>query len=461
MIWGARAHGLQTDLITINGNVNTECIINDIFKKSNVIQLVNSEYGELKWIFQKDGACPHTSKKTQTYLNQKNPKNLISLPDTIVFNITNSQPKKILCRGVARISLTADEMILCSIEDFSIKIKEKKKVYQVDKLHYVVPENDFFFGFAISKSNEKKTIKLENILYKYSNFAKVNLSTKTILKEERKDDEEQKQKEGKMARMGIWNGRVDEGEKGCEKGEEKTSGRVNEKVTNEKKISEETKKSFQLAKESSQKVVIETKKLVQETFDFSQDCFDDLVSIYSSVQKNEEKTQNKPKKKKNSNFKKVTNSSINAVTSILEGVIDASNILVGSTLETAGCIFEKKYGKGVGDVAKNVTSSVKNLYKAKNEIKKIKTSSIQKIIKKKSKTVVKNNLNETQNTNNEIKKNVNVNEIKQDGRGEMEKNNKQNQNERRDENQNIIINESGNKNENENENENENKESKK
>ncbi|KAJ6255173.1 hypothetical protein M0813_11713 [Anaeramoeba flamelloides] len=70
MIWGARAHGLQTDLITINGNVNTECIINDIFKKSNVIQLVNSEYGELKWIFQKDGACPHTSKKTQTYLNR-------------------------------------------------------------------------------------------------------------------------------------------------------------------------------------------------------------------------------------------------------------------------------------------------------------------------------------------------------------------------------------------------------
>ncbi|KAJ3435139.1 spartin [Anaeramoeba flamelloides] len=194
---------------------------------------------------------------------------------------------------MARISLTADEMILCSIEDFSIKIKERKKVYQVDKLHYVVPENDFFFGFAI------------------------------------------------------------------------------------------------------------------------------------------------------------------------RGGIDASNILVGSTLETSGCIFEKKYGKDVGDVAKNVTSSVKNLYKAKNEIKKIKTSSIQKIIKKKSKTVVKNNLNEKQNTNNEIKKNVNVNEIKQDGRGEMEENNKQNQNENqnesRDENQNIIINESGNKNENENEN----KESKK
>ncbi|KAJ6228378.1 hypothetical protein M0813_08918 [Anaeramoeba flamelloides] len=63
MIWSARAHGLQTDLITINGNVNTGCIINDIFKKSNVIQLANSEYGELKWIFQKDGACPHTSKK--------------------------------------------------------------------------------------------------------------------------------------------------------------------------------------------------------------------------------------------------------------------------------------------------------------------------------------------------------------------------------------------------------------
>ncbi|KAJ6230664.1 ankyrin repeat-containing protein [Anaeramoeba flamelloides] len=70
MIWGARAHCLQTDLIIINGNMNTECIINDIIKKSNGIQLANSEYGELKWIFQKDGACPHTSKKTQTYLNR-------------------------------------------------------------------------------------------------------------------------------------------------------------------------------------------------------------------------------------------------------------------------------------------------------------------------------------------------------------------------------------------------------
>ncbi|KAJ6228405.1 hypothetical protein M0813_08755 [Anaeramoeba flamelloides] len=97
MIWGARAHGLQTDLITINGNVNTECIINDIFKKSNVIQLVNSEYGELKWIFQKDGACPHTSKKTQTYLNQFVKQILISrtvknhIQERLLDNFTNEE----------------------------------------------------------------------------------------------------------------------------------------------------------------------------------------------------------------------------------------------------------------------------------------------------------------------------------------------------------------------------------
>ncbi|KAJ3444441.1 hypothetical protein M0812_10294 [Anaeramoeba flamelloides] len=71
MIWGAIAHGLQTDLIIINGTVNTECYIHDIIKKSNVIQLANSEYGEFKWIFQQDGACPHTSKKNFYLLKTK------------------------------------------------------------------------------------------------------------------------------------------------------------------------------------------------------------------------------------------------------------------------------------------------------------------------------------------------------------------------------------------------------
>ncbi|KAJ6234635.1 transposable element-related [Anaeramoeba flamelloides] len=71
MIWGAIAHDVQTDLIIINGTVNTECYIHDIIKKSNVIQLANSEYGEFKWIFQQDGARPHTSKKTLTYLKQR------------------------------------------------------------------------------------------------------------------------------------------------------------------------------------------------------------------------------------------------------------------------------------------------------------------------------------------------------------------------------------------------------
>ncbi|KAJ3443425.1 hypothetical protein M0812_09266 [Anaeramoeba flamelloides] len=35
MIWGARAYGIQIDIITINGSVNTGFIINDIIKKSN------------------------------------------------------------------------------------------------------------------------------------------------------------------------------------------------------------------------------------------------------------------------------------------------------------------------------------------------------------------------------------------------------------------------------------------
>ncbi|KAJ6245444.1 transposable element-related [Anaeramoeba flamelloides] len=71
LIWGAFSHDIQTDLIIIKGNVNTEVYLEEIIKKSRVIELANEEYGSLHWIFQQDGARPHTSKKTMKYLNRR------------------------------------------------------------------------------------------------------------------------------------------------------------------------------------------------------------------------------------------------------------------------------------------------------------------------------------------------------------------------------------------------------
>ncbi|KAJ6239504.1 transposable element-related [Anaeramoeba flamelloides] len=71
LIWGAFSHDIQTDLIIIKGNVNTEVYLEEIIKKSRVIELANEEYGSLHWIFQQDGARPHISKKTMKYLNRR------------------------------------------------------------------------------------------------------------------------------------------------------------------------------------------------------------------------------------------------------------------------------------------------------------------------------------------------------------------------------------------------------
>ncbi|KAJ6232780.1 transposable element-related [Anaeramoeba flamelloides] len=50
---------------------NDNVYIKDILKKSKIIDLANQEHGIFNWIFQQDGARPHTSKKTIKYLKKR------------------------------------------------------------------------------------------------------------------------------------------------------------------------------------------------------------------------------------------------------------------------------------------------------------------------------------------------------------------------------------------------------
>ncbi|KAJ3424992.1 transposable element-related [Anaeramoeba flamelloides] len=71
MIWGGIEYRLQTDLIIIGSSVDTETYIHDIIRKSKIIKKANEQYGEWGWIFQQDGARPHTSKKSMDYLQYR------------------------------------------------------------------------------------------------------------------------------------------------------------------------------------------------------------------------------------------------------------------------------------------------------------------------------------------------------------------------------------------------------
>ncbi|KAJ6242082.1 transposable element-related [Anaeramoeba flamelloides] len=71
MIWGAIGCNLISDLIILNSSINTDVYIKDILKKSKIIDLANQEHGIFNWIFQQDGARPHTSKKTIKYLKKR------------------------------------------------------------------------------------------------------------------------------------------------------------------------------------------------------------------------------------------------------------------------------------------------------------------------------------------------------------------------------------------------------
>lgn len=62
---------LQTDLVFIDGHVNTDTYLNSIIEGSQVIQHMDEHLGRKKWLFMQDGAPAHTSKRTMQYLNQR------------------------------------------------------------------------------------------------------------------------------------------------------------------------------------------------------------------------------------------------------------------------------------------------------------------------------------------------------------------------------------------------------
>ncbi|KAJ3424695.1 transposable element-related [Anaeramoeba flamelloides] len=71
LIWGAFGVDFKSRLIVINGSINTHIYIKEILKKSKIIKKANEKFGEFCWIFQQDGARPHTSTITMSYLRYR------------------------------------------------------------------------------------------------------------------------------------------------------------------------------------------------------------------------------------------------------------------------------------------------------------------------------------------------------------------------------------------------------
>lgn len=70
MIWEGIAHGYKTDLIIIDGNVNTETYIDQIIFGSNMIETADKKFGIGHWTFMQDNARPHVSKETLAVLKE-------------------------------------------------------------------------------------------------------------------------------------------------------------------------------------------------------------------------------------------------------------------------------------------------------------------------------------------------------------------------------------------------------
>lgn len=71
MVWGAISANLQSDLIILDGSVDSKVYRRDILKKSRIIDHMNEVYGVRSWLFQQDGAPAHTSRKSIQYLERR------------------------------------------------------------------------------------------------------------------------------------------------------------------------------------------------------------------------------------------------------------------------------------------------------------------------------------------------------------------------------------------------------
>ena len=76
MVWGAISRNFKSPLVRIDGHVTAQ-VYQTFLTDSGVIESANAQFGELSWVFQQDGARPHTAKSTKQFLQQR----VLTLPD--------------------------------------------------------------------------------------------------------------------------------------------------------------------------------------------------------------------------------------------------------------------------------------------------------------------------------------------------------------------------------------------
>ena len=69
MIWGAIGYNFKSNLIFVEGPVNTESYVFDIIIGSDVSNEADKIYGHGKWVLQQDNARPHIANETYQLLD--------------------------------------------------------------------------------------------------------------------------------------------------------------------------------------------------------------------------------------------------------------------------------------------------------------------------------------------------------------------------------------------------------
>ena len=70
MIWGGVGYQFKTDLIIVDGTLNSENYIEQIIFGSNLIEAADKKYGIGEWTLMQDNARPHVSNETLSVLQE-------------------------------------------------------------------------------------------------------------------------------------------------------------------------------------------------------------------------------------------------------------------------------------------------------------------------------------------------------------------------------------------------------
>ncbi|KAJ3430602.1 spartin [Anaeramoeba flamelloides] len=355
---------------------------------------------------------------------------ILSLPNTCCYQITEEEPKKLILSGDVNIYSIGNNLFSCKLNQQIYETKTGDTIlYKIDKYHYAIPNQGAFFGIKLSRnlSNETFTL-LEDLVNQHTQLSSVNLDSDVIIDENIDEMNEETQESNNSCQLETNQEETKKKEYIREKDKillmkeketditEKISDGINstgefigQSLVNgasflsnfaiqpfgnflkkkikepepekEKKISEGTKENFKKAREFSEDLVQTSKEMTNTALDFSKTCYDNIVSFLDGGEK-EEKKEEKNKEKETNNILKIAGSSISAVTKVIEGALDAGSILVNSSLESTTNVLEKKFGSDVGEVAKEISSSITNLVTTSNEFKKIQTRVIRTVILK-------------------------------------------------------------------------------